>query len=302
MRSMRDAVSSGKISQLNEVLYPLVVLLITFKYVFIQKCESSDDYSFPPILFGDLSYNFICRRCVLSREKDSTVFTHNVTTTFVEEEPNEVNLKATPSLVGDLVYDDSLLPIIEGSWAMMDEHHSNPEKTGEFRITRISDVESECSLNGSYEGTFTLKAADGKLIKVHDCMELKFVFSSLDEAIVTGKGKNKFGSFTVIGNLSCKTKLHLYKVFTPASADKKRRRDFESVSDYPIDTSRFLDVSSYSVMDDGSYIRRLDKDWIDILNIVLVHLTVIASSGGFEKFQWFSFDEIVGCIYYNWYV
>jgi hypothetical protein len=202
-------------------------------------------------------------------------------------------------MVGDLVYDGSL-PIIEGSWAMMDEHHANPDKTGQFRIMRNAKAESECSLNGSYEGTFTLKAADGKLVKVNDFMKLKFDFSTLDEAIVTGEGKNKFGSFIVEGKLSRKTKLHLYKVFTPASADKKRRRDFEGTSCYSMDTSRYFDISSYSVTDDSSYIRRLDKDWIDILNIVLVHLTVIAEPDCPGKLQWFSFEEIVGCIYYNW--
>ena len=266
----------------------------------------NSSYSFPPILFGDLSYVYICRRCVILCDKANEASDNpSIAAAASDEDSDEtkqlsVKLEFSPSLIGNLVYDELKMPFFSGKWAMKDEEHAAPEKTGEFKLTLKGESCDQNDLNGPYDGSFTLKLKDGKEIKVDDHMDLIFLFSSPEIANVTGNGRNKFGNFEVQGTLVDKSKLHIYKIFSSTSTEKKRRREPEVIVQKQLHRSRSVDISTYSTTSAGSYIRRLDKDWLGIVSIALVHLTVIANADKTEISRWFSFEEIIGCLYYNW--
>jgi hypothetical protein len=141
--------------------------------------------------------------------------------------PTPGQIYRVPCLKGYLGSDN----VCRGLWAMSEAEHEVQGMSSDFEFRLVtSDPDSlEYPFNGLYQGWFMMKNAPPlKGVTRIDDREMTILFTRENDEIcrVSGKGVNKFGSFTLAGTLTpSDNKVTLYREYynvTPASSLKRR--------------------------------------------------------------------------------
>ncbi len=143
-----------------------------------------------------------------------------------------------PSLRGKMLREgEGKAVICRGKWAMADEQHSNEEQTSDYEFKLVTPTDAGQLASGSvvvggiYQGWFKLKnilPLKG-YAKVEDkAINISFEPKGTGETIgdgtfnadadmrVSGKGRNKFGDFTLKGSLNSRTgDILMYREYIP---------------------------------------------------------------------------------------
>lgn len=122
------------------------------------------------------------------------------------------SLRGTMSYIGGVVH-------CKGRWAMTDQAHEIDGQTSDFEFKLIKADENSGGLfpvNGKYQGWFSVRQPPPmkSSVKVDD-KDMLIRFDMLDNGnySVTGKGFNKFGSFSLSGTLQSDGKIQMYRSY-----------------------------------------------------------------------------------------
>lgn len=142
-----------------------------------------------------------------------------------------------PSLKGKLFKEKSQ-HVCRGLWAMSDAAHNLPGQTGEFEFRLTLGIDDATfPASGKYHGWFMLQQPPPRhALKIED-KEINIRFSKNDDEIsgynIEGEGYNKFGKFTVFGNLSNSGELQMYRAYLPrgsAPPSSKNKRPSSNIA------------------------------------------------------------------------
>jgi uncharacterized protein (UPF0335 family) len=130
----------------------------------------------------------------------------------------EVSVSSLPSLIGAHRVEDGAT-FFSGLWAMNDFSHGVEGQSSEFEFKLVDKFPDSADYppSGKYLGWFHLKHPAPKPghVKIDD-KDTTLNFTKKDDGdgyTVVGEGYNKFGRFSIHGNLTEDGKLHVYKIF-----------------------------------------------------------------------------------------
>jgi hypothetical protein len=132
-----------------------------------------------------------------------------------------------PSLRGKLI-DDGRVTVCRGVWGMGDDAHNHVGLTSDFELKLVKsfDGSNVFPKSGKYHGWFNIKQLPPlkSNVKVEEKdITIRFVpnESNIGHRI-EGEGSNKYGRFTLTGELSPDGMLQMYKIYVTKPVAKKR--------------------------------------------------------------------------------